>query len=93
MYYNSMVSSIGNCQEITHLKNMRNMGTFEYCKKYKRSFVIVLKTTRSSTPEMFLQKAILTRYSNFAGEHLSRSVISKKLLCLLKLHFEMGVLL
>ena len=38
-------------------------------------------TSRSSYPEVFLEKAVLKMYSKFTGEHPSRSAISIMLFC------------
>ena len=48
---------------------------------------------RSSHQEVFLGKGVLNICSKFIGEHPCRSMISIKLLSLLKSHFGMGVLL
>ena len=42
---------------------------------------MTLQNFRSSRSEVFLVKGVLKTCSKFTGEHLCRSVISKKLLC------------
>ena len=43
--------------------------------------MLIVKTNRSSRPEMFCEKVVLKICSKFTGEHPCRSAISIKLLC------------
>ena len=43
--------------------------------------MLIVKTNRSSRPEMFCEKGILKICSKFTGEHPCRNAISIKLLC------------
>ena len=43
--------------------------------------MLIVKTNRSSRPEMFCEKGVLKICSKFTGEHPCRSAISIKLLC------------
>ena len=71
-------------------KNIQKLETFWYfqgaCKDSSWMKWVTGKSKlkydidRSSPPEVFLEKAVLKIYSNFTGEHTSRSLISIKLL-------------
>ena len=54
---------------------------------------IVFSVYRSSHPEALLEKGVLKLCSKFTEEHPCQKLISIKLLCNLKSHFDMGVLL
>ena len=63
--------------------------TYQLCKEICSSHVNDLrqsyvKTLRSSPPELFLGKGVLKTCSKFTGEHPCQSVVSIKLLCVVK---------